>query len=262
MEKTTSKNPGTSKVRDIASAYEPRRILTANTMHVDEAHLARHRILAHQNGKEADKFRLLRTQVLRLMAEGGMKTLGITSANYGDGKTTIALNLALSIALDLKQTVLLVDLDLRKPDMMRYLGLSSPVGLSDHFTHDVPIAECLVRPSFDRLSLLPAGRKLENSSEVLGSPKIAALAEELKTRYNDRLIIYDLPPVLAQDDPLVFLPQMDAILFAINEGYTSTDDIKASLNVLRHAHVIGTVLNTAPAPRASSKVAQLLGLAA
>lgn len=215
-----------------------------NVMTIDAAQLEAHRIIAHRTRhKEADIFRILRTRVLHAMAQSGLKTLGITSPNYGDGKTTISLNLAVSIALDLKQTVLLVDLDLRKPNVMEYFGLTAPVGLTDYFTNDIPIANCLIRTSFDRLSLLPAGPVLDNSSEVLGSPKIAALASELKTRYDDRLIIYDMPPILAQDDPLVFLPHMDAVLMVVNEGSSTTDDIKKSMQVLAGAHVIGTVLN-------------------
>jgi protein-tyrosine kinase len=240
----------------LASAPPPKnyqdlpRIPAVNAVHISDHVMEHHRIVAHRTrSKEADTFRILRTQVLQAMAQGGMKTLGITSPNYGDGKTTIALNLALSIALDLNQTVLLVDLDLRKPNVMDYLGLIAPVGLTDYFTNDVPIADCLIRPSFERLSLLPAGRMLENSSEVLGSPKIAALAEELKTRYPDRLIIYDLPPVLAQDDPMVFLPHVDGLLLVVREGSTRTSDLKASLRALSSAHVIGTVLNHSHIPK-------------
>lgn len=215
-----------------------------NAVTLDPAVLEAHHIIAHRTrSHHADQFRILRTQVLQLMTTGGMKTLGITSPNYGDGKTTTSLNLALSIALDLKQTVLLVDLDLRKPSMMECLGLTKAQGLSDYFTQAAPIEECILRPQFERLALLPAGRKLEHSSEALGSPKIAALAEELKNRYADRLIIYDLPPVLAQDDPLVFLPHMDGVLLVVNEGNTRAAELKSTLNILSHAHVIGTVLN-------------------
>lgn len=226
----------------------------AGSVRIDEAQMERHRIVAHRTrSKEADRFRILRTQVLQAMSQAGMKTLGITSPNYGDGKTTIALNLALSIALDLKQTVLLVDLDLRKPNVMDYLGLSAPVGLTDYFTHNLPIADCLIRPSFDRLTLLPAGRMLENSSEVLGSPKIAALADEMKTRYADRLVIYDMPPVLAQDDPMVFLPHVDGVLLVVNEGATSTQDLRSAMRALGNAHVIGTVLNHSQGPQPKAK---------
>jgi protein-tyrosine kinase len=225
-------------------------ITAGNVVQINEISLDTHRIVAHRvRSTEADTFRILRTQVLQAMTQGGMKTLGITSPNYGDGKTTIALNLALSIALDLNQTVLLVDLDLRKPNVMEYLGLAAPIGITDYFLNNTPIADCMVRPSFDRLTLLPAGRVMEHSSEVLGSPKIAALAEELRTRYPDRIIIYDLPPILAQDDPLVFLPHVDGVLLVVNEGNTRTSDLKASLRALTHAHVIGTVLNHSEAKR-------------
>jgi protein-tyrosine kinase len=238
-------------------------VLTANAVKVNEHTMEQNCIVAHRTrSKEADKFRLLRTQVLHAMAQSGMRTLGITSPNYGDGKTTIALNLALSIALDLKQTVLLVDIDLRKPNVMDYLGLAAPVGLTDYFANDIPIADCMVRPSFDRLTLLPAGRPLDRSSEMLGSPKIAALAEEMKARYADRLIIYDMPPVLAQDDPLVFLPHVDGVLLVVNEGFTRTSDLKASLRALSGAHVIGTVLNNSQDRMSTGKLGRIMGGAA
>lgn len=211
---------------------------------VQEGYLERYHVVAHQaRSKEADIYRILRTQVLHIMAQSGFKTLGITSANYGDGKTTTALNLAVSIALDLKQTVLLVDLDLRKPNVTEYLGIVPRYGVTDYFLNDTPISECLLRPSFDRLTILPAGQMIEHSSELLGSPKIAALANELKTRYADRIIIYDMPPVLAQDDPIAFLPQVDAVLLVVNDGVTQKNEVKRSLTVLSGANVIGTVLN-------------------
>jgi protein-tyrosine kinase len=214
-----------------AQHQAPTLVSSSNAVAINEMELDRHRIISHRTrSKEADTFRILRTQVLQAMAQSGMKTLGITSPNYGDGKTTISLNLALSIALDLNQTVLLVDLDLRKPNVMEYLGLKAPVGLTDYFTRDIPIADCLVRTSFERLSVLPAGRVLENSSEVLGSPKI-----------------YDMPPVLAQDDPLVFLPHVDGVLLVVNEGITRTHELKAAMRSLSSAHVIGTVLNNSQA---------------
>lgn len=225
-------------------------VMAQNAVPIDEAALEKHHILAHRTGRsEADHFRILRTQILSLMSASGLRTLGVTSPNYGDGKTTVALNLALSIALDLKQTVLLVDLDLRKPDMMGYLGVNAPHGLSDYFAGRLPLSECFVRPSFDRLLLLPAGQKLAHSSEVLGSPKIAMLAGEMKQRYDDRIVIYDLPPVLAQDDPLVFLPHIDALLMVINQGITKVEDVKTTLRRLGQANVIGTVLNEAPPRR-------------
>jgi capsular exopolysaccharide synthesis family protein len=215
------------------------------TTPVQEGYLQEHHIIAHHTrSQEADIFRILRTKVLQAMGQSGMKTLGITSANYGDGKTTISLNLAVSIALDLKQTVLLVDLDLRKPNITEYVGIQPQFGISDYYLHNVPISKCLMRPSFDRLTILPAGQPVDHSSEILGSPKMAALANELRTRYPDRMIIYDMPPTLAQDDPIAFLPNIDAILLVVNEGNTKINELKQSLHVLSGANVIGTVLNS------------------
>jgi capsular exopolysaccharide synthesis family protein len=213
---------------------------------VNENELEQHRILAHHTrSAQADIFRLLRTQVLQIMDKSGFRTLAITSPNYGDGKTTISLNLAVSIGMDLKQTVLLADLDLRKPNMHEFLGLEPSVGLSDYLLDDVPLAQCLKRLSFERLSILPAGRPLDNSSEVLASPKMAGLARELKARYADRLIIYDMPPLLTQDDSLAFLPHVDAVLIVFRDGITTKHEIKRCLESLSAANVIGTVLNDA-----------------
>lgn len=219
---------------------------TETTFQRDEALLARNRIVAHvPNTPEADTFRMLRTQVLQQMDKLGFKTLAITSPHYGDGKTTIATNLALSITMDIKQTVLLADLDLRKPSLHTALGLNATTGLTDHLLRQVPLADCLVRPAFDRLSILPAGSGLSNSSEILGSPQMKALAKEMRTRYPDRLIIYDMPPLLDQDDAIAFLPNVDAVLLVVQDGMTRVDDLKRSLEITASTPVLGTVLNTA-----------------
>ena len=211
---------------------------------IDEAQMENNRIIAHHTrSAEADIYRQLRTKVLQIMSASGFKTLAITSPHYGDGKTTVVLNLGISIALDQKQTVLLVDLDLRKPNLHQYLGVKPHVGLTDHLLYDTPLNECLMRPPFERENILPAGSALDNSSELLGSRKMIALAQELKARYPDRLVIYDMPPVLDQDDSIAFLPQVDAVLVVVRDGVTKTDDLKRCLSTLAGANVIGTVLN-------------------
>ena len=218
----------------------------ATLAEIDEIHLERHRILAQRaRSPEADIFRMLRTQILQIMNKSNFRTLAITSPNYGDGKTTIALNLALSIALDLKQTVLLADLDLRKPNLHEYMGFDPMVGLSNYLLHNTPLAECMIRPSFDRLNTLPAGPPIDYSSEILGSPKMAALASELKLRYPDRMIIYDMPPVLAQDDSIAFMPHVEAVLMVVRDGVTRTDEVSQCIERLATANVIGVVLNDA-----------------
>jgi len=231
--------PPVKPTDDSTPGFVPPSTKTAN-----ETLLERHRIVAHRTrSAEADAFRFLRTQVLQMMAQSGYKTLAITSPNYGDGKTTIALNLAISIVLDLKQTVLLVDLDLRKPKLHEFAGVNPAAGLTDHLIKGTPLSECIIRLDFDRLSLLPAGEALDHSSEFLGAPRMATLAQELKTRYPDRLVIYDMPPVLTQDDPIAFMPHVDAALLVVREDVTKTTEISRCLETLSNANILGTVLN-------------------
>ena len=192
---------------------------------------------------QADIFRFLRTQILQKMKKEGYRTLAISSPRYGDGKSTIACNLAVSIAQDLKQTALLVDLDLRNPSIDRYMGMDTQIGLTHYLSDKARVEDCLVRPAFKRISVFPAGDAIDQSSETLGSPEMKKLAQELKHRYDDRLIIYDLPPLLQQDDPLVFLPHVDAFILVVQEGKTTSDEIKRSLEILQSANILGVVLN-------------------
>lgn len=207
---------------------------------LDESHIIAHRA----RSKEADVFRFLRTQILQSMTNNGLKTLAVSSPRYGDGKTTIASNLSVSISQGLKRTVLLVDLDLRKPSLAEYLKLEPEFGLTDYLAGNAEVEKCLIRMPFERFSVFPAGKPVDRSSETLGSPQMEKLASELKSRYDDRMIIYDMPPLLEQDDPLVFLPYVDAFLLVIREGITTTDEIKKSLDILAPAKVIGVVLNS------------------
>ena len=214
------------------------------SFHSMEIELERHRVIARQaRNPQADIFRMLRTKIMQIMAPAGHRTLAITSPNYGDGKTTISLNLGLSLALDVKQTVLLADLDMRKPSLHDFLGIEPKVGLSDYLVRNVPLTQCLIRPPFDRVVLLPSGKPLEHSSEMLGSPKMAALALEMRERYHDRMIIYDMPPVLAQDDSSAFMPHVEAVLLVVRDGVTKTDEVRQCMESLSKANVIGTVLN-------------------
>jgi protein-tyrosine kinase len=197
----------------------------------------------------SDTFRILRTQVLARLTAETHTTLAITSSGRGEGKTLTAVNLATSVALDPKHTVLLVDADLRRPSLHRYFGIDASHGLADYLVDDKPISACLVNPGVPRLVLLPAGRALRESSEVLSSPKMARLAQELKARYPDRIVIYDLAPLLSSSDALTFLPYVEAILLVTQEGATRKADVVRALELLQGFNVIGTVLN-----RSSEKI--------
>lgn len=190
-------------------------------------------------------YKMLRTQVLQRMKSNDWNTLAITSPVSGEGKSLTAINLAISIAKELNHTVLLVDLDLHNPSIARYFGFGPDLGLCDYLLDDVPLTDILFTPGVDRLAVLPGGKPLTDSSELLSSPKMARLAQELKGRYAGRVVIYDMPPLLATDDMLAFAPHVDAALLVLQEGKTRKDELRRSMEMLEVVNVVGTVLNKA-----------------
>ena len=191
----------------------------------------------------ADTFRILRTQVLQRLVGEGHTTLAITSPNPGEGKTLTAVNLAVSLAKDVNRTVLLVDVDLRRPSVHTYFQIEPEVGLSDYLLGEASLSECLINPGIERLVILPVGGALRDSSEMLSSPKMVGLSRELKTRYPDRIVLYDLSPVLTTDDAIAFLQYVDCCLLVFQEGSTRKGDIERTLDLVEGCNVIGTVLN-------------------
>src|SRR5439155_8320681 len=135
-------------------------------------------------------------------------TLGITSSWEREGKTLVAANLAISLAMELQQTALLVDADLRQPCVRDYLGLEPGPGLSDYLISDTPIEQLLVNPDIGRFVVLPGGAPQLHSSELLGGRRMTHLVKELKDRYASRIVVFDLPPLLAAADVLAFAPHV------------------------------------------------------
>jgi protein-tyrosine kinase len=215
------------------------------TITVDDAILRENRIVM---GLEpctfTDAYNRLRTQVLQRFKEHNWNVLAVTSPGEGEGKTLTAINLAISIAREVDYTVLLVDANLRHPWMLEHFGLEHRKGLSDYLTDGIPLAELLVKPSrVEHLVLLPGGRPLTNSAEMLNSPKMAQLVEDMKSRYHSRIIIFDLPPVLTTADALAFSPYVDAALLVVEEGKTQKQYIEHAVELLNSTNIVGTVLN-------------------
>ncbi len=206
--------------------------------------LQRHRILTGHDSPFADAYKILRTQVLHRLRENGWSMLGITSPRDGEGKTLTSINLAIALAAEPTQTVLLVDADLRAPRLHHELGIESNEGLTEFLLDGRSIEGMLVYPNLGRLIILPAGRGTEQSAEILTSPRMSALGKELKHRYSSRVVIFDLPPVLERADVLAFSPQLDALLLVVEDGKTSEPDLQQTLQVLKgSAPIVGTLLN-------------------
>jgi len=219
---------------------------STKVVEVPEAVFEKNRLIAALSGHElADSYSMLRTRVLQQMSANKWNTLALTSPATGHGKTLTAINLAISLAREVNHTVLLADLDLRNPSVHEYFNYQPTTGLSDYLQNDVPLSEVLFSPGIERLVVLPGREPVLNSSETLGAPKMVSLISELKNRYPDRLIICDLPPMLATDDALTFAPYIDAMLMVAEAGGTRRDDLQQALHILKDVPLLGTVLNRA-----------------
>lgn len=207
---------------------------------------AENRLIAGLKGDPRNTpFRMLRAQVLQQLREHNWNTLAINGATQGAGKTFVATNLAVSIALEVNQTVLLVDLDLRRPSVHKYFGFEPEYGLLDYLQDDIPVKDILINPGIERLVLLPGKGSTDEASEKISSPKMLRLVDELKSRYNSRIIIFDLPPLLSVDDAWLFLPHVDAALLVVENGKNTEEEVIKSLEILKRTNYIGTVLNKA-----------------
>ena len=207
--------------------------------------LERHRVAAVVNDSTADAFRLLRTQVLMQMRQNGWQTLAVTSPNKGAGKSTVSLNLAISFAMEVDYTALLVDADLRDPDLRHMLELDPGPGLADYLVGKAAIEDLLIHPKIGNLVILPGGAPVANTSELMRSPMMAEMIRELRGRYPDRLIVFDVPPILSGADTLALSSYMDATILLVEECKTARDDIERSCELLRHSNLMGVVLNKA-----------------
>jgi Mrp family chromosome partitioning ATPase len=189
---------------------------------------------------------MLRTQVLQKLEENGWRSLAILSPGSNDGKTTTAINLAISLANDHRHTVLLVDFDLRHPSVASTFGIVPEMGVDDIMRGRARVEECLYHPhGFQRLVILPARAPLENSSEALAGPRGKELVEELRARYPDRILLFDLPPILDADDAMAFMPLVESGLVIVAEGSTRREDVVRCMELLRKTPIVGTVLNRA-----------------
>jgi len=208
--------------------------------------LRQNRVLTAESPEEAvQAYKVLRTQVHQRMRANGWRTLGITSPRRGEGKTVTAVNLAISLAMEPSHTVLLVDADLRQPSVHTYLGLEVENGLREYLLGAMPVEQILVHPMIRRMVVLPGSGPVPSSSELLVSPVMLSLVQELKRRYPSRHVIFDLPPVLGGDDVLAFAPYLDAMLIVAQEGKTNRDELARAAELIQSANhnLIGTVLN-------------------
>lgn len=215
---------------------------------LDKAHLERNRIVAFEKTNPDNwAYDVLRTQVLQKMSEKGWRTLAVTSPTIGSGKTVTAINLAISVAHHTQRTAMLVDFDLRRPRVGDYLGMRKTPSLSDVLAGRAELAQAMINPDLPRLVVIPTNDPVPRAAEVLSSIQVRSLITDLRERYEDRLVIFDLPPVMAGDDVMAVLPSMDAVLLVVGNGDSTKQEIEESMRHIPADRLLGVVLNKADA---------------
>jgi len=196
------------------------------------------------NSYAAEQYKKLRALVLRkTRGEPFRNTLLVTSAVPGEGKTLTTLNLAISLARTPDCSVVLVDTDLRNPQLHRLLGVKTEFGLVDYLRGKVRLEETLVKVGLGTLTLIPAGEKVDDPLELLTSKRMRQLIEELGARYHDRYVVLDTPPILPFADLRVLGEMVDGILYVCREGYSAMGQIAQGLEALSDYALLGIVCN-------------------
>jgi len=249
VEPTKAENSVSQAEDPLAAPIESISYSQTKVVNVPNHQLERKRIIAgFYNNPQSAVFRMLRTQVLKKMRSNRWQTLAVTSPTAGEGKSVVAANLAMAIAMELNQTVLLVDMDLRNPSISNYFGLNAQVGLKDYLSGDLKLSEVLINPGIKRLVILPGVGRAEDSAELLSSPKMASLVADIKSQYDSRVIIFDVPPVLQTDDVSLAASYFDSTLLVLEDGKNTESNITKSLQMLEGSPLLGTVVNKSASP--------------
>jgi capsular exopolysaccharide synthesis family protein len=188
-------------------------------------------------------YKILRTRVLQRMSANNWTSLLVTGSDVEQGKTLTAINLAFALAQDPATQVCLVDLDLRRPHVAGSMGMQFNYGLGDYLSGSVEADQIMYEVGVPRMCVIPNSQSLQHSSELLSSPRMVHLVEQLAHSGSHRVVIFDMPPLLMSDDVLVFSKLVDTMLFVVSEGQTERGTVEKAKEVLGEMNVLGVVLN-------------------
>ena len=218
----------------------------SKSIELDFTKLAENRVVSViPDSPEAEYYKVLRTNIQQRTRENNWNTIMITSVHPDEGKTLTSINLAITFAKEFNQTVLLVDCDLRRQQIHKYLNVWFEYGIVDYLLEDRNLKDLILWPNIEKLTLISGGKTIGNSSELLGSPKMKALVKEIKHRYADRCVIFDVPPLLSGADAITFSQMVDCILMVVEEGRASIKEIKKALEMIPTEKFLGFVYNRA-----------------
>lgn len=194
----------------------------------------------------AEEYRKLKSAIVQITKSAAFQNmLLVTSAIGSEGKSVTAANLALSLAQEFDHTVLLIDADLRKPTLHRYLGVENNRGLTDCLLDGVALKDALIKTGIGKLAFLPAGRSVPNPAELFTSQRVKDFFLEIKRRYHDRYIIIDTPPVLPFAETRSLSAFVDGIVLVAKEGLVTLHNLEEAVTCLNGAAMLGLVYNEA-----------------
>ena len=202
-------------------------------------------------GRLADEYRAIKRPLLKNAFGGGVVALThgnlimVTSALPGEGKSFTSIGLAMSMAMELDHTVMLVEADVARPAVCRYCGIPEPQqGLVDYLADsDIDLSDLLMKTNVPKLTLLPAGRRHPSSAELLGSYAMRELMDQLANRYPDRVVIFDSPPLLLSNEAVTLSSLMGQVVVVIEAAKTQQTQAKQAIALLDPDQTIGVVLN-------------------
>jgi capsular exopolysaccharide synthesis family protein len=198
-------------------------------------------VQSHPDSLSAEQFRVLCTKLTPVTLNCPSYTLAITSAVMGEGKTFTSINLALTMAKDFGQTVLLLEGDVKKPSFHTYLRGGQGPGLCEVLENRATPESCWVSLCEDRLRLLPVGKTTEQAARLLFSPAMTTFIQRIREQY--KYIILDAPPILPIADMNIFSQWVDGILLVVRAGKTPRSLVNRAIASLASEKIIGTVLN-------------------
>jgi capsular exopolysaccharide synthesis family protein len=206
------------------------------------------RLLIHQAAAPAivEQYRMLRTSLNQRRNGHPPRTVLVTSAAQAEGKSTVAVNLAVAIAQSVRAHALLVDCNLRRPSLHGLFGLGPRTGgLSEYLRGEAGLSGLLLATGVPKLTLLPAGAAAPDATELLDSEAMRSLLTELRGRYPDRMIVLDSPAVAEAADASILAPQAEAVLLVVRSGRTDRETIIRAMENVGQERVVGVVFNAA-----------------
>ncbi|HKA41267.1 MAG TPA: XrtA-associated tyrosine autokinase [Burkholderiales bacterium] len=223
---------------------------SARTLQIDMERLHRQSIITPGGGRTpmAESFRRVKRHLLANMASAEAGTAAnlimVTSPFANEGKTFCAINLAVSMAMEMDRTVLLVDADVAKPSVPGTLGFKAEIGLMDVlYKRGTELPDVLCRTNIDKFTILPAGKGRHHATELLASEAMRLLLQEMAERYSDRIIIFDSPPLLAASEASVLALRMGQIIMVVEAEKTTETALKEALSRVESCRNVGLLLN-------------------